>query len=352
MKREERINEITTPMKSFLKETYQKSEILSELLLLQKELVEVVFGKDNEKKQIGDVKRKLEYMSRLNDNVDIKKLELFCNKCNEIDNRIKAEISGNKGEKRTFQRLEYMRGFSNLIKNLELTDRNFRTEIDGVVITSKAIFIIEVKNTKKNIVIDKQGNYYRTGTYTRLDSNIGKKVKNKELLIKNALSNLELPVINIKSLIVFTNNNIEVCNHFDEIQTCFLGQLPYSIEEYKGENIYSEEEIMVLTQQLEDSRCKESYKYDLDIKQFKQDFAEIIFILEEEAYNENKEENRVHNQKKEQSSYKEVEDIESIRKKVQKLSMLQREKVLASVSGLAVLVGISVVALTTLTKNK
>ena len=70
-----------------------------------------------------------------------------------------------------------------------LSEEDQRTEIDAVLIGHKGAFIIEVKNTKRNIFIDHDGSYYRTGQYLRFDSNIAERLHSKEELLKRALSN-------------------------------------------------------------------------------------------------------------------------------------------------------------------
>lgn len=284
MTRIERKNEIVAAMKSFSKETYHKTEVLPELLLLQKELVELVFDEEHAAKgnlKIWDVEKHLEQLSESNKKVAAEEIAHFEEGCKEICNRIKAEISGNWGEEKTFQRLENMKCSGKVIRNIELKAENVRTELDGIVVTPKAIFVVEVKNTKKDIFIDEEGNYYRTGDYMRLDSNIGEKMFNKVSLLKRTLDMLDLPEIKVESVLVFTNNRIEVNNKYKEIQTCFLGQLPYIIEEYKGGSLYSEEDVKRICQAIKEARSKESYKYNFDVAQFKIEFANILSLLEE-----------------------------------------------------------------------
>ena len=286
MTKTERINEIVTSMKSFSKEAYHKTEILPELLQLQRELIELVFDEEhaaNGNLKIWDVEKHLEQLSEANGFAAAEELAKFEAGCKEICNSIKAEISGNWGEDKAFQGLETMRCPRRVIRNIELTADDVRTELDGVVITSKAIYIVEVKNTKKNIFIDEEGNYYRTGDYMRLDSNIGEKMYNKISLLRRVLESAGLPEIKIESLVVFTNNRMEVNNKYAGLRTCFLGQLPYIVEEYKGRDIYSEADIESLSKAIEEVRCKEIYPYDFDVNQFKMDFAKVMTALEEAA---------------------------------------------------------------------
>ena len=285
MNEERRINEIIKSMKSFSKEAYHRTEILPELFQLQKELVKVVFDNEHAKNsdlRIWDVERYLDQTSVSKGNVGYEELIKFKNDSKEICNRIKTEVSGQWGENKTFQRLENMKCSGNVIRNVELTSDGCRTEIDGVVVTARGIFLIEVKNTKKNILIDEVGNYYRTGNYMNMDSNIGYKMRNKVSLLKDALANKGIVNTRIESLVVFTNNRIEVNNHFDEIKTCFLGQLPYIIEDFKGNRIYTDEEISLITNIIEEVKCKEVYKFDLDIDEFKKNFAILVSKIEME----------------------------------------------------------------------
>ena len=78
-------------------------------------------------------------------------------------NLIKAEISGNRGEYKAFKTLEYLQSQNKVMRNVELSHGETRTEIDALVITPKCLTIVEVKNTSKNnLLIDEDGNYYRT----------------------------------------------------------------------------------------------------------------------------------------------------------------------------------------------
>ena len=78
-----------------------------------------------------------------------------------------------------------------ILKNIELKDGDDRTELDAVVITPYGITIVEVKNTARDIFIDENGNYYRTGEFLNWDCNIVQKMNLKEDLLKRALEKEE-----------------------------------------------------------------------------------------------------------------------------------------------------------------
>lgn len=59
---------------------------------------------------------------------------------------IKSEFSGNAGERKAFWSIDTIRCKKTLLKNVEFRNGEHRTELDGIVFTDKAIFVIEVKN--------------------------------------------------------------------------------------------------------------------------------------------------------------------------------------------------------------
>ena len=212
--RETRIEELMKEMKSFGKEVYHKSELLGEMLLLQQEIVNLTFDGEHAASanlKIWDV---VDHLAGLNEEcghvADIE-VDKFRESSKCFSNLIKAEISGERGEYKVFKALENLKGSSKVVKNVELADGDLHTEIDAVVITPKCLTIVEVKNTAKNIFIDEEGNYYRTGEFLKLDCNIADKMRCKETLLRKVLEDAGYDNLQIQSIIVF---KIEFCIEF------------------------------------------------------------------------------------------------------------------------------------------
>lgn len=278
-----RIEELMAGMKSFGKESYHKSELLNEMFALQQEIVELTFNGEHASTadlKIWDVERHLEQLNEDCGHVADEELQIFKEGSKTFCNLIKAEISGNRGEYKAFKTLEYIRSQSRVFKNVELSDGDIRTELDAVVITPKCLTIVEVKNTSKNIFIDEEGNYYRTGEFLKWDCNIAEKMSVKENLLRKALEAAGFGHIQIRSVVVFTNNRIEVQNKYRQVRTCFVSQLAYIIDGYRLEDIISMEEMDQIQNAVEASKCKESYPIDFDVQQYKADFANLMATLE------------------------------------------------------------------------
>ena len=203
MMRASRIEELMSAMKSFGNEKYEKSELLTEMLTLQREIVELTFNDEHASTadlKIWDVERHLEQMNRDCGNVADEELKQFKNGSKTLCNLIKAEISGARGEAKAFRTLQNIRSKNIVLKNVELSDGDNRTELDAIVITGGAVTIIEVKNTAKDVFIDENGNYFRTGEFLRWDCNIAEKMSIKEALLRKALENSGVQDIQIKNI--------------------------------------------------------------------------------------------------------------------------------------------------------
>lgn len=278
-----RIEELMANMKSFRKEAYHKSEILDEMLALQSEIVNLTFNGEHAataELKIYDVERHLEQLNEECEHVADEALQRFIDGSKVLCNLIKAEISGNRGEFKAFRTLEYLKSQNVVLKNVELQDGDLRTELDAVVVTPKCITIVEVKNTGKNIFIDETGNYYRTGEFLKWDCDIAGKMSVKETLLRKALADAGIADVKIQGVVVFTNNRIEVQNKYSALRTCFVSQLAYIIDGFKGEQIYSEEDIAKIQEAVNAAECKEYYPAEFDAEQYKMDFATVMATIE------------------------------------------------------------------------
>lgn len=278
-----REEEIVSSITSFNKTYYQKCELLPELLSLQNDLVNLTFKDNNPmngKLRIWDVESFLDQMNVKKGHVADATISRFKDESKSVCNLIRSEMSGNAGENITFERLKKITSTNRIIKNLELNSNHGRTELDFVVLTKKGIYVIEVKNTKRHIIIDENGNYYRTGRYLKFDSNIGMKMLEREELLKSILAEHGYVNNKITSVVVFTNNRIEVENKDKELRTIYAGPLPYIIDDEKGMDIYSDYDIQQIESAFESERCKESYPLGIDVQQYKKDFATIMVQLD------------------------------------------------------------------------
>lgn len=278
-----RIEELMAGMKSFGKDGYYKSELLDEMFALQQEIVELTFNGEHAVTadlKIWDVEKHLEQLNEECGHVADEELRRFMESSKTLCNLIKAEISGNRGEYKAFKTLEYLHSQNRVMRNVELSDGETRTEIDALVITPKCLTIVEVKNTTKNILIDEEGHYYRIGEFLKWDCNIAEKMSVKEELLRTVLEAVGYGHIRIRSIVVFTNNRIEVQNKFSQIRTCFVNHLAYIIDGFRMDESITLDDMENIQNAVEDAMCKEAYPFKFDARQYQADFANLLATLE------------------------------------------------------------------------
>lgn len=281
-----RASEIKNSIKSAAKRTYRRNEVLPELLALQQEFVNLTFGREtsqNRNLRIWDVEEHLSKMNQDCGGMATIELQSFISGCKGLNNHISAECSGNHGESMAFRALDRMCTEHLILKNVELSDESSRTEIDAIVITHKGAFIIEVKNTRRNIFINENGVYYRTGEYLKKDSDLGGKMAVRRELLRNVLCKAGLAQTEIFEVVVFTNDNIEVHNLCSRIKTCFLGQLPSLIDRWNWADTLSTAEMHQAFEAIKVAKEEEAYPLRFDAEQLKSDFAMVLAKLEAAA---------------------------------------------------------------------
>lgn len=281
-----RINEMLEAMPSFGKAKYQKSELLSEMLALQNEIVRLTFNDAHATTanlRIWDVEKHLEQMNKDCGNVADEALQIFMDESKTLCNLIKAEISGARGEAKAFRTLEYLKNKARILKNVELSDENHRTELDVIVIMPEVITIVEVKNTARNIFIDENGDYFRTGEFLKWDCNIAYKMQLKEELLRKAIERTGITNIQIKSVVVFADNRIEVQNKCSSIRTCFASQLAYILDGFQDNQSMTNDEMQKVEVAIREAETQESYPFGFNVAQYKRDFVTLMVTLEEAA---------------------------------------------------------------------
>lgn len=285
MKRDERVQQILSGFNSFKKSSYKKSEVLPELLKLQKEIVRAAFPNTAEEKtsefRLWDV---VDQLQKDNETLGAKaseEIERFRDDCKLVGNMIAAEISGSKGENRAYKRLINSECPGIILRNLEIEKEGERTEIDLTIIHPGGVSFVEVKNTRKNVFIDEQGNQYRSGKYTRFDSPLRQKMDLRKRLLEEAIEKSSISGIEAKGIVVFTDNRIEIENECRELDVCLLSQLPYKVTKGNKSNTLSLQEQNTIAETLVSAAQERSYPINLDISKIKTDFAKALVAIEE-----------------------------------------------------------------------
>lgn len=282
---EKRIKEIVGKFTTFKKEKYHKDEVIAEMFKLQEEMVKETFNEVHAEKgnlHLWDIEKHFSQMNESCGNVASELVESFNTQAKEFCEIIRAELSGRKGEAKAYKSLQTINRKHKILRNIELKSDDHRTELDFVIITNSGVYIVEVKNTSKNILIDEKGNFYRETSFGELvlNDNIGEKMNEKEYLLRQALKGAKIEDFPLHSIVVFTNSVINVKNDYKYINECYLSQLPHIINN-NVEMVFDDKKINKIEQAILEAQCKEEYYIEFDIVQFKNTFATLLATLED-----------------------------------------------------------------------
>lgn len=278
-----RKDEILSQITAFSKTSFTKAEFLPEMLKLQQEMVHITFSDkhaDNANLRLWDVEKHFRNLNEERNNIADFELDEFSKGCKSISNAISAEFSGNAGEHKVFRELEKLECENIILKNIEIEYEGRRTEIDTIVFTRNAIFIIEIKNSKKNIFIDENGDFYRTGYSMHYDCNIADKMDEREYLLRKALESSGITRLKIFKIVAFTNPQIDVENKYHYIKVCGCNYLPVFIDNFTSNCDYSYGDMSTMAQAVNDFKCPEAYQMSINMDEFKSNFAELVAKLE------------------------------------------------------------------------
>ena len=283
MTTQNRANEILSQITAFSKTGYTKAEYLPELMKLQDEVVNLTFNGEHAeeaKLRLWDVG---DYFTRMNSECKgaaDQELYNFIKGSKAIGNEISSELSGSRGEQTVFKTLENLSCYNTVLHNVELEIDGKRTEIDAIVFTHRAIFIIEIKNSKKNIFIDEDGEFYRAGHSMHYDCNIADKMSEREFMLRKILDKVGLGYLKIFNIVTFTNPRIDVENKYHRIKVCGSNYLPTFIEKFYSDNWYTDENIGTMVTAVEDAKCKDPFQMPVNVDDFKTSFAYLMATLE------------------------------------------------------------------------
>ena len=280
-----RIKEIESNFTAFQKESYPKEEMLTEIFAFSREMVGITFNAthaDASSLRTYDVRNHLEKVNEDCDHVADELFEQFDLQTHKFNDWLRKELSGSKGEYKALKSVETAHRKLRILKNVELEHNGHKAEIDLVVITTNAVFMLEIKNTARCIQINENGNYIRVGfdAQAHTECNIGEKMNERNYLLREVLKNAGYPEFPICSLLVFTNNDAKVTNDYKYITTAYLSQLPHIIDEYNSTYVLSDKGMAKIENAILEAKCDTVYYPEMDMQEYKETFANLLATLE------------------------------------------------------------------------
>lgn len=167
------------------------------------------------------------------------------------------------------------------MSNIELEEEDIHTECDKIVVTDKAIFLIEVKNAKQNMLVTEEGNYVTEAG--AIVENLGEKINTKEYLLRMALKEWSLEnnkEIRVVPLVVSANSLYTLSDSYKYFTSCYCSTLPHLIDDYEKESIYSQTDMYVIKHEIKKKGVVKEYECNFDFNKFRYDFADLLALVE------------------------------------------------------------------------
>lgn len=290
LKKEKRRNQVINELEKsgvMMSQAYEKKDIELELRAFQDKLVNLVFEQNHGKElRIADVQNHINELARSKGIDELELLE-FNVRTEELKKMMAREISGNKGERMMKKTLRMLTKKDVYLCNVELSEDDFVTELDSIVVTPKVILIIESKQSSKDMCITKEGNYVTDDDNKEFKGNILDKLNVKEYLLRNILEKAGFDRnIKIEKLVLFTNIHNTLRNECEYLKNCNCGQLPYLIDRLGEQVIYTATDIEKIIYTINQSHEKRKYELDFDFREYRYLFAEALALTENVEIND------------------------------------------------------------------
>lgn len=198
-------------------------------------------------------------------------------------------------EKEVVKALSYVtRPNTTIYQNVYVHDGEEESELDDIVLTNEGILILEVKSTKENITLTKDGRLVRGDNECYGKTTLGEKMICKRKLLQKMLERaleekgLDIPVV-VDSMLVFSappKTHIKVEDNYRKEKYCFKGHVAGRIDSYAGYAWYTKEQLEQLDGILQEfAGVRKGFQKMVDMKRLCRQFVEAMDVV----YGEEKE---------------------------------------------------------------
>ena len=196
---------------------------------------------------------------------------------------IGALIAGEKGERQVQNALRVLEfDGSTVLNNIELDSNKYdKSEIDSIVVNKSGIYVLEIKQYKRDIEITHLGNLIERKS--KCFYALSAKLNEKEYLIRKILKDYDINIDSkcYRNYLVIANNNISVKDDYKRIPVTYSGTIVDTIRSCE-EELISNELIQRIREVLQDAHSPKVYPYsNIDFEQLVDNFAHVLAAIEQ-----------------------------------------------------------------------
>ena len=264
---------------------YTHDELKNECFALEAELLKRVFQDDyRENMRLIDLIRHLEDIAASRGLDGNETFGELMRNLRELRFLIASGINGDKGERRARRALEWLPIDHKTIYGLQLEYDGYVDEYDAIVLTVDGVFIIEVKYSACNTVIDARGNLCsKTRTHHKA-YNLGERMQSKEFTLWKTLqaAGVELDRNRIHGVLLYANDDSEIDDLFGRVKVCRCGDINYYISDFSGaDRVIDHDAIGAIKSALEHSGTQMLFKPSVDFGVIRERFECVMALIDE-----------------------------------------------------------------------
>lgn len=211
----------------------------------------------------------------------------LCKGLREFASQYGGLINGEKGERFARRALGWLKVPHEAVENITLAADGQAGEFDQIVITPAGVFIIEVKYSTSDTVIDADG-YLRGRSWKRCKPyNVGEHIRSKEHVLWKTLEASPIGCVtrdHIHSLLLFSNSTADVVDNFGKVKVLCCGNVSYYIEEFDNRlPPLTAAQMESIRAVIEANGIEVKYRPQVDLEQIGEDFAAVMALIAAEA---------------------------------------------------------------------
>ncbi|MBR3691064.1 MAG: NERD domain-containing protein, partial [Eggerthellaceae bacterium] len=284
--------EATNILKSGTK--YTISEYANELLTFQNMISKLIAGDEHrDDMRVDEAMFNLENQARQKGLRDHPAVHNAVLSMKQLSKEMAIVISGIRGEKLVSNALNYLdRPSTKVYKNVYVTDCEYESELDHVILTNSGILLLEVKRVKEDVVLTEEGRLVVGDKCFGGNSSLGEKMLLKRRLLKEAIEKaaadrgVEFPDIVVDSFIVFCapyGEFIHVEDLYKKEKFTFHTAICKKIENYVGCAYYKPSHLNQLGEILKAmEENPKRYPADIDFDEIRMNIATALALLQDE----------------------------------------------------------------------
>ena len=266
--------------------SYNADTYFKELEKLQEQICNTLMPAVlNKKGWYEEIINQLESDKFNDDNIENVIKPRFINTAIKMSKEIRIKKCGNRGERNITNFLKETQTYfedSCLMNNVSIKCDDLNVEIDNIFISPKCIFIVETKNWTKPIYINYCGEIYKDNILVE-NKNIVSSMSNKRRALWSLLKENGLKNIKIQEVIVNANPHNFIKNDCEKLLILNNpSDIVSFITDFKTEVDYNHDDIENIGKVVKDNIYSETYPVEYNIKEFKNDAAELVLALNSE----------------------------------------------------------------------